>query len=105
MLINSLSFELGLMVGTKQAFLSVTPPNDFHTYSLDKFVHFVRSDMSETFFRHRTFFDNVTDECSNCQRWGNQLVQLHTLKCYCSHVVAFSHTLMILFAARRTSKT
>ena len=36
------------MVDAKRAFVSVTPPNDFEAYSLDKFVHFVRSDMSET---------------------------------------------------------
>ena len=48
-LINRPSFELGLMVGAKQAFLSVTPPNDFQAYSFNKAVNFVRSDMSETF--------------------------------------------------------
>ena len=37
------------MVDAKRAFVSVTPPNDFDAYSLDKVVHFVRSDMSETF--------------------------------------------------------
>ena len=48
-LINPPSFELGLMVGAKRAFLSVTPPNDFRVYSFDKSVSFVQSDMSETF--------------------------------------------------------
>lgn len=37
------------MVDAKRAFVSVTPPNDFDAYSLDKVVHFVRSDTSETF--------------------------------------------------------
>ena len=37
------------MVDAKQAFVSVTPPNDFEAYSVDKFVYFVRSDMSKTF--------------------------------------------------------
>ena len=37
------------MVDAKRVFVSVTPPNYFDAYSLDKVVHFVRSDMSETF--------------------------------------------------------
>ena len=38
------------MVGLKRAFLSVTPPNNFYSYSLDKkSLHFVDSDVSETF--------------------------------------------------------
>ena len=48
-LINPPSFELGLMVSAKRAFLSVTPPNDFLAYSFGKSVSFVQSDMSETF--------------------------------------------------------
>ena len=48
-LIKPPSFELGLIVDTKRAFVSVPPPDDFDAYSLDKVVHFVRSDMSETF--------------------------------------------------------
>ena len=48
-LINPPSFELGLMVDAKRAFVSVTPPNDFDAYSSDKVVHFVRSDMLKTF--------------------------------------------------------
>ena len=54
-LINSFSFELGLIVGAKQAFLSLMPPNDFHAYSFDNSVQFVRSDMSETFVYEWTF--------------------------------------------------
>ena len=76
-LINLPGFELWLMFGAKRAFLSVTPSNDFHTYSPDKFAHFVRSDMSDFFVCCRTFFDDVTDECSNCQRWG---FEKHVLK-------------------------
>ena len=37
------------MVGAKGAFVSVTLPSDFDIYALDKVVHFVRSDLSETF--------------------------------------------------------
>ena len=37
------------MVDAKRAFVSVTPPNEFDAYFLDKVVHFVRSDTSETF--------------------------------------------------------
>ena len=37
------------MVDAKRVFVSVTPPNDFDASSLDKFVHFVRFDMSDTF--------------------------------------------------------
>ena len=66
------------MVDAKRAFVSVTPPDDFESYSVDKVVHFVCSDMSETVLSiigH--FFDNVTDECSNYQWFGNQLVLLY----------------------------
>ena len=49
MLINPPTFELGLIVGAKRAFLSVIPPNNFQAYSFDKSVNFVRSDTSETF--------------------------------------------------------
>ena len=63
------------MVDAKRAFVSVTQPNDFDAYSSDKVVHFVRSDMSNFFCPSLDIFDNVTDECSNCQWWGNQLVQ------------------------------
>ena len=48
-LINPPSFEFGLMVSAKRAFLSVTPSNDFWAYSFDESVSFVQSDMSETF--------------------------------------------------------
>ena len=37
------------MLSAKQAFLSVTPPNNFRAYSFDKSVSLVQSDMSETF--------------------------------------------------------
>ena len=37
------------MVDAKRAFVSVTPPDDFESYSVDKVVHSVCSDMSETF--------------------------------------------------------
>ena len=37
------------MIDAKRAFVSVTPPNEFDAYSLDKIVRFVRSDTSETF--------------------------------------------------------
>ena len=37
------------MVGTKQEFLGVTPPNIFYAQSFDTSVHFVNFDMSETF--------------------------------------------------------
>ena len=47
-LINPPSFELGLMTRRKRAFLSLTPPNHFDAYSLDKYLHFVNFDMSET---------------------------------------------------------
>ena len=47
-LIHPPSFELELMVDAKRSFVSVTLPNDFDAYFLDKFVHFVSSDMSET---------------------------------------------------------
>ena len=40
-LTNPPRFELGLMVGAKRAFLSVTRPNDFQAYSFDKSVNFV----------------------------------------------------------------
>ena len=49
MLINPFSFEIGLMIGAKRAFLSVTLSDDFCSYSFDKSVNFVQSDMSETF--------------------------------------------------------
>ena len=49
MLTDQPSFELALIVGAKQAFLSVTPPNDFRAYYFDKYVSFVQSDTSETF--------------------------------------------------------
>ena len=49
MLINPPTFELGLIVGAKRAFLSVTPPNNFCAYSFDRYVSFVQSDMSDTF--------------------------------------------------------
>ena len=48
-LINTPSFELGLMVGAERAFLSVTPRNDFPAYSFDKSASFVHCGMSETF--------------------------------------------------------
>ena len=48
-LINVTSFELGLKVGAKRAFLNVTSPNDFRAYSLDKSANFVHTDISETF--------------------------------------------------------
>ena len=76
MLINPSSFELGLMIGAKRAFVSVTPPNYFQPYSFNKSVNFVRSDMSETFFvHHRTFLDDMTDIWSNCRLWPDQPVQ------------------------------
>ena len=56
MLINPPSFELGLMVDAKRAFVSVTPLNNFHAYSFDKSVSFVQSDMSETFLSVIGFF-------------------------------------------------
>ena len=65
-LINPPSYELGLIVGAKRAFLSVTPPNNFCAYSFDKPVSFVQSDMSDFFVRHRTFFDGVTENTCDC---------------------------------------
>ena len=49
MLINSPSFELGLTVGLKCAFLSATPPDHFYAYSLDKSLHFVDFYVSQCF--------------------------------------------------------
>ena len=49
MLINTPSFDLRLTVGPKCAFLSVTPPNHFYAYSLDKSLHFVHFYVSECF--------------------------------------------------------
>ena len=47
MLINTPSFDLRLTVGPKCAFLSVTPPNHFYAYSLDKSLHLVDVGVSE----------------------------------------------------------
>ena len=49
MLINTPSFDLRLTVGPKCVFLSVTPPNHFYAYSLDKSLHFVHFYVSECF--------------------------------------------------------
>ena len=48
-LINLPSFALGLMTRRKHVFLSLTPPNHFDAYSMDKSLHFVHIGMSETF--------------------------------------------------------
>jgi len=82
---KSASFELGLMVGAKRAFLNVTPSNDFHAYSFDKSVHFVRSDMSEIFLLVIGLFLMMrqTNGVHNCRLWPNQPVPyLRTLWYY-----------------------
>ena len=62
MLINPPSFDLRLTVGPKRAFLSVTPPNHFYAYSLGKSLHFVESDVSETFLTVSGHFLTVGQE-------------------------------------------
>ena len=59
MLINPPSFELGIMVGLKRVFLSVTPPNNLYAYSLDKSLNFVDYYVSETFLSVSGYFLTV----------------------------------------------
>ena len=49
MIINQISLELESIGGFQHAFLGCIMLNDFDTYSLDKCLHFVGFDMSETF--------------------------------------------------------
>ena len=61
------NFELRLMIGAKRAFLSVTPPNEYHTYSFDKYVCFVP---------HRAFFHGTTENTCDYLLWPTHPVQV-----------------------------